>query len=268
MKSQQNSVNKLIKTYTFEKLHGLGNDFMLLDCRDDQFNASTAQIAEWANRRTGVGFDQLIVIDQDDSGLSYRFFNADGGEAEQCGNGQRAIAYYLHHQGVVVNNLPLTGLGGEVHLHYKDAGRISVTFDQEVKVKEQTIAGIAGYFVDVGNPHWVYHEPELTVSDLVPLSHIVANQFKSGVNFEAIKKIDDHHIQLRVIERGVGETQACGSGACAAAIASATLLGTTTPLTVSMLGGDLRVSYDLACDKITLTGPMCSVYKGQIDYEE
>ncbi|MGJ8662234.1 MAG: diaminopimelate epimerase [Marinicella sp.] len=257
----------MAKTYNFEKLHGLGNDFMLLDCRSDQFNASTAQIAEWANRRTGVGFDQLIVIEQQGDELKYRFFNADGGEAEQCGNGQRAIAYYLHHQGVEVNNLRLTGLGGEVHLHYVDEDQISVTFDQSVKVAEKNIAGIEGYYVDIGNPHWVYHEPQLTVHDLEPLSHLVANQFESGVNFEAIKKIDDHHIQLRVIERGVGETQACGSGACAAAIASATLLGTTTPLTVSMLGGDLRVSYDLADDKITLTGPARTVYTGQISLE-
>ncbi len=237
---------------------------MLLDCRSIPFSASSMQIAEWSNRRTGVGFDQLVVLGQQGDDLTYRFFNADGGEPEQCGNGQRAIAHYLHRQGVAVDHLRLIGLGGEVHLRYVDEDHISVTFDQAVKVSEQIIAGIEGYYVDIGNPHWVYHEPQLTAKDLEPFSHIVANQFQSGVNFEAIKKIDDHHIQLRVIERGVGETQACGSGACAAAIASATLLGTTTPLTVSMLGGDVKVSYDLACDKITLTGPARSCYKGQI----
>jgi len=100
------------------------------------------------------------------------------------------------------------------------------------------------------------------------MSHLVANQFQKGINFEAIKRIGNQHIQLRVIERGVGETQACGSGACAAAIASATLLGTTTPLTVSMQGGDVTVSYDLACDKITLTGPARSIYKGTIEIHE
>ena len=200
-------------------------------------------------------------------GLSYRFFNADGGEAEQCGNGQRAIAHYLHRQGLDVNDLTLDGLGGEVHLKYVDEEKISVTFYQNVVVDEVTIAGVDGYFVDIGNPHWVYHEPQLTAKDLVPLSHIANHHYPAGINFEAVKKIDDHHIQLRVIERGVGETQACGSGACAAAIASATLLGTTTPLTVSMLGGDLRVSYDLVCDKITLTGPARLVYKGQLSYE-
>ncbi len=241
---------------------------MLLDCRAEPLYISAMQIAEWANRRTGVGFDQLIIIGTQGDDLTYRFFNADGGEPEQCGNGQRAIAHYLHRQGVSVDNLCLVGLGGEVHLTYKDEDHISVTFDQAVKFREQVIAGVDGYFVDIGNPHWVYHEPELTVKDLEPFSHIVANQFQSGVNFEAIKKIDDHHIQLRVIERGVGETQACGSGACAAAIASATLLGTTTPLTVSMLGGDVKVSYDLACDKITLTGPARTCYQGQIDLPE
>lgn len=255
------------KTLEFEKLNGLGNDFMLVDCRKTDFNASAEHIRLWSNRRTGVGFDQLIVVGESEAGLSYRFFNADGGEAEQCGNGQRAIAHFLHRSGLEIEDLTLTGKGGEVHLKYVNQDQISVTFFQNVSVEELTIAGVDGYFVDMGNPHWVYHEPQLTAKDLVPLSHIANNYFDSGVNFEAIKKIDAHHIQLRVIERGVGETQACGSGACAAAIASATLLGTTTPLTVSMLGGDLRVSYDLVCDKITLTGPARLVYKGTLNYE-
>jgi len=255
------------KTLEFEKLNGLGNDFMLVDCRQGEFDITEGHVRLWSNRRTGVGFDQLIVIEESDSGLCYRFFNADGSEAEQCGNGQRAIAHYLHRHGVDVSDLSLSGLGGEVHLKYVNQDQISVTFFQNVSVEEVNIAGVDGYYVEIGNPHWVYHEPQLTAKDLIPLSHIANNHFESGVNFEAIKKIDPHHIQLRVIERGVGETQACGSGACAAAIASATLLGTTTPLTVSMLGGDLRVSYDLVCDKITLTGPARLVYKGKIRYE-
>ncbi len=241
---------------------------MLLDCREQPFNISAAQITEWANRRLGVGFDQLIVIELQDNDLCYRFFNADGGEAEQCGNGQRAIAHYLHHQGVVVEDLCLKGLGGDVVLNYQDEDHISVTFNQTAKVEELSIAGIDGFYVEIGNPHWVYHEPDLTHKDLLPMSHLVANQFNSGINFEAVKKVSDQHIQLRVIERGVGETQACGSGACAAAIASATLLGTTTPLTVSMQGGDVKVSYDLACDKITLTGPARSIYQGSIKTHE
>ena len=248
----------------FEKLHGLGNDFMLVDSREQSFEVRSSQIAEWANRRSGVGFDQLIVLGHDKDGLNYRFFNADGGEAEQCGNGQRAIALYLHHNGESVRDLHIKGMGGEVVLNYQDDDQISVTFNLNVHVEEQTIAGIDGYYVEFGNPHWVYHEPQLTTKDLLPLSHLIANQFEHGVNFEAIKKISDHHIQLRVIERGVGETQACGSGACAAAIASANILATTTPLTVSMQGGDVKVSYDLACDKITLTGPARSIYRGTI----
>lgn len=253
-----------MKQLKFEKLHGLGNDFMLIDCRERPCEFDAAQITEWSNRRTGIGFDQLILIEPVKDQLSYRFFNADGGEAEQCGNGQRAIAHYLHRQGIAVKNLVLKGMGGEVVLNYRDEDQISVTFKQNVEVREQTIAGVDGYFVALGNPHWVYHEPNLTTEDLLPLSHLVAGQYKGGINFEAIKKINDHHIQLRVIERGVGETQACGSGACAAAIASATLLGTTTPLTVSMQGGDVQVSYDLACDKITLTGPARSVFQGTL----
>ncbi len=265
MSPQRKRPQHPVKVMEFEKLHGLRNDFMLLDCRDQVFTVDKAQICEWANRRTGIGFDQLIVIQQDQAGLIYRFFNADGGEAEQCGNGQRAIAHYLHHQGVAVQDLVLQGLGGPVSLTYVDQDHISVTFNQAVTVQAQVIAGVNGYFVDVGNPHWVYHEPDLTAKDLTPLSHLVSNSFATGVNFEAVKKISDEHIQLRVIERGVGETQACGSGACAAAIASAHLLGTGELLTVSMPGGDLQVSYDLGCDKITLSGPARSVYKGKLN---
>jgi diaminopimelate epimerase len=256
-----------MKTLEFEKLHGLGNDFMLVDCREHGFEVSEEQIRMWSNRRTGVGFDQLIILQEKETGLFYRFFNADGSEAEQCGNGQRAIAHYLNRNGYEVKDLKVDGWGGEVHLTYVDDENISITFYQNVVVDEVNIAGVDGYYVDLGNPHWVYHEPEVTTKDLSPFSHIVNNQFHSGVNVEAVKRIDDHHIQLRVIERGVGETQACGSGACAAAIASATLLGTTTPLTVSMLGGDLKVSYDSDCDKITLTGPASLVYQGKLTYE-
>lgn len=237
---------------------------MLMDLREQSHDLTQSLIIEWANRRTGVGFDQLIVIELKNSTLHYRFFNADGGEAEQCGNGQRAIAHYLHHQGVVVKNLKLTGLGGEVVLNYRDEDHISVTFNHSLKVKEQQIAGVNGYYIEMGNPHWVYHEPDMRGKDLEPLSHLVNNHFSHGANVEAVKKIDDNHIQLRVIERGVGETQACGSGACAAAVASATLLQTTTPLTVSMLGGDVQVSYDMGGDKITLTGAARAVYNGQI----
>lgn len=237
---------------------------MLLDIREQTVNLSKSLIIEWANRRTGVGFDQLITISHKDSTLFYRFFNADGGEAEQCGNGQRAIAHYLHNQGTVVKNLKLSGLGGDVILNYKSQDEISVTFEQSIQVREHEVAGVAGLHVEMGNPHWVYHEPDLRAKDLEPLSHLVNNAFKSGANVEAIKKINDHHIQVRVIERGVGETQACGSGACAAAIASAKLLHTNTPLTVSMLGGDLQVGYDISGEKLTLTGPAHAVYNGQI----
>ncbi len=258
----------MASTVPFTKMHGAGNDFVIIDNRADEYRIDNKAAAKIAERRFGIGCDQLVVMEKSaEADVKMVIFNADGGEAEQCGNGQRAIAHFLHRSGLAVNDLTLTGLGGEVHLKFVDEDQISVTFYQNVSVEEVTIAGVDGYFVDIGNPHWVYHEPDLTAKDMVPLSHIANNYFKSGVNFEAIKKINDHHIQLRVIERGVGETQACGSGACAAAIASATLLGTTTPLTVSMLGGDLRVSYDSDSDKVTLTGPARLVYKGQLNYE-
>lgn len=237
---------------------------MLLDLREQSVDLSKALIIEWANRRTGIGFDQLIVLALKGLSLQYRFFNADGGEAEQCGNGQRAIAHYLHHQGTTVKDLKLSGLGGEVTLNYNSDDEISVTFEQSVQVTEHEVAGVAGLYVEMGNPHWVYHEPELRAKDLIPFSHLVNNEFHHGANVEAIKKINDQHIQVRVIERGVGETQACGSGACAAAIASAKLFKTTSPLMVSMLGGDLHVSYDDAGEKLTLTGPATAVYNGEI----
>ncbi|MFC3192633.1 diaminopimelate epimerase [Marinicella sediminis] len=253
----------------FEKLHGLGNDFMLLDWRDGAtpLTLNAALIAQWADRRYGVGFDQLIVLSQQPAGIQYQFYNADGGAAEQCGNGQRAIAHYLYRQGELDQPITIMGAGGPVTLSYQDEDHISVELAQKITQQAQTIAGVNGHYVNLGNPHWAYVAEDLQASDLPAISAQARQVHESGVNTEAISRINDQHIRIRVIERGVGETLACGSGACAAAIAAGQLLGTGNPITVSMPGGDVQVNYDLDCDKIKLTGPARLVYRGQINHE-
>lgn len=253
----------------FEKLQGLGNDFMLLDWRDASraVTLDAELISRWAERRFGIGFDQLIVLSERHGDVQYHFYNADGGAAEQCGNGQRAIAHYLYHQGELDQPLTIQGAGGPVTLSYQDEDHISVVLSQQVSHQPQTIAGVPGYFVNLGNPHWAYVAEDLGQTDLNAISEQAMQAYDRGVNTEAIHRLSDDHIRIRVIERGVGETLACGSGACAAAIAAGQLLGAGNPMKVSMLGGDVTVSYDLGCDKITLTGPARSVYRGQINHE-
>jgi len=240
---------------------------MLLDCRNNKFAVTTNQVCQWANRRTGVGFDQLIVLEVSGVQLRYRFFNADGTEAEQCGNGQRAIAHYLHHQGIQVSELELIGLGGSVQLTYHDQDHIEVNLQQTATTEFKNILGYDGYVVNVGNPHWAFCVDDVEHFDLTELSLQLNDYFDGGVNIEAIERINADHVQIRIIERGVGETLACGSGACAAAIASGLMLNTRNQLKVSMPGGDLQINYDQECGNIKLTGPARSVFKGTINYE-
>lgn len=257
--------------YRFEKMHGLGNDFMLLDadCQDAGVHLPPPApvISRWADRRYGVGFDQLICITRDNGGLRYQFFNADGKPAEQCGNGQRAIALYLHNK---QQPMPITvdGSGGPVQLNYRNDNYITVSFEQACQHEKQSLklkgTKVTAYFVDVGNPHCVLISDDIDREPLAEKAALISADFESGVNVEVMQIITDNHVKIRIQERGAGETQACGSGAAAAAVVLRHYFKGQRAVTVSMPGGDLQVSLSEACDKISLTGPAKSVYQGQI----
>jgi diaminopimelate epimerase len=257
--------------YRFEKMHGLGNDFMLIDAASQTENVALPPPAEvisrWADRRYGVGFDQLIYLFNKDGRQQYQFYNSDGGPAEQCGNGQRAIALYLNKQG---HAMPMTieGAGGSVQLDYQEDDCITTRFEQayhhEIRQISLLGASVTAYVVDVGNPHCVLMSGDVATESLPEKAALVGAYFDSGVNVEMMQIINDYHVQIRIYERGAGETLACGSGAAAAAIVLRHYFEGRDEVTVSMPGGDLQVSLSQACDKMSLIGPARMVYQGQI----
>jgi len=252
----------------FFKMHGLGNDFMLFDNTSLQLNLANLPISKWSNRHTGVGFDQMLVVEKGSiNNWSYRFFNADGTEAEQCGNGQRCIAHFLKHQ--QNSNFPvyISGKGGQVELNYKNEDDIEVIFDYEVKthaVKNLSGFAKAAIFVDLGNPHLVIEVKSVDNFDLLACNKQITKIYPDGINLEFIERISQNHIKIRIVERGAGETHACGSGACAAVIAANQIMKLATSTKVSMKGGSLLVKYDVQSDHISLTGPARCIYRGEI----
>ncbi|MCF6299599.1 MAG: diaminopimelate epimerase [Proteobacteria bacterium] len=241
---------------------------MLFDNSSLQLNPSNLPIRQWSNRRTGVGFDQMLVVEKDAMNhWAYRFFNADGTEAEQCGNGQRCIAHYLKHQQNSHFPLYISGKGGEVELNYKNEDDIEIIFSY--KAKNHTVKHLSGFaeaaiFVDLGNPHLVIEVKSVDDFDLLACSKHLEKIYPDGINLEIVERISMNHIKIRVAERGAGETHACGSGACAAVIAASEIMKLDTLLKVSMKGGSLLVKYDMQSDHISLTGSARCVYQGEI----
>lgn len=245
---------------------------MLLDARRQRANVplppSPATISRWAGRHTGVGFDQFIYLQAGTKGINYRFYNADGTEAQQCGNGQRAIALYLHNQKEFTETTTVYGAGGPVTLAFKDVDHITVTLAQAYQYQAQKLSvlgeTLAGFAVDVGNPHWLYLCDDVTQEPLAEKAAEIAGHFAAGVNVEALQIDKQGHLSIRIFERGAGETLACGSGACAAAVVAHHELGMGKKIAITMPGGSLEVALSAACDTISFTGPARRVYQGII----
>lgn len=267
-------VNMPLPSVRFEKMHGLGNDFMLIDARLQQFRLDPAIIRYWADRRTGVGFDQLIVLDDTpESGFiaAYRFYNADGSEAEQCGNGQRCLGRYLWQSGWAREpTFHVIGPGGAVTItvHAEDDIEISLP-------KPECYLSEAGDYaeVSVGNPHRVQWMEAIDDQDLAALAASVRREYPDGINLEVVQRLAPDHLKIRIDERGVGETRACGTGAAAAAVAtvqrfSGTDSGKTVKhhVQVDMPGGQLQVNCQPASGKLSVRGPAAHVYQGRAFY--
>ncbi len=245
---------------------------MLLDNRAEAHDLDSGRIRAWADRHTGVGFDQLIELrppSASDHALQYRFYNADGSQAEQCGNGQRAIAEYLHSQDANVRwPLALDGPGGPVVLDRQDAERIAVTFQrptQAAVVDLQDIGLNHGVRFDMGNPHLVVPVADVDAVDFQPLHQQILRQHPEDINIEVMQALRPGEIKVRVHERGCGETRACGSGACAAAVAAHHLWSHPAEVAVQLPGGVLFVHVHAHSGHLTLQGPARHVYQGEID---
>lgn len=279
----------------FTKMHGLGNDFMVIDGINQKFNPSTAPIAAWAQRHTGVGFDQLLLIEaprQAEADFRYRIFNADGSEVEQCGNGARCFARFVYDKGLTSKKQIVVEIaGGVIMPRLNDDGLVTVdmgvpllapeqipfaAIDEEDarSISHQLVIGnetVSVTCINMGNPHAVIVVEDIEQAPVHRLGAAIENhkQFPQRVNVGFMQIVAPRRIRLRVFERGVGETQACGTGACAAVVAgiSLGLLGDDEPVEVNLPGGQLLISWQQQPDAhVWMTGPTQSVFDGEIDY--
>lgn len=251
----------------FEKMHGIGNDFVLIDARKQAFDVNKGNIVALANRHTGIGFDQLLLINDPHNkqcDVAYRFFNPDGSEAEQCGNGQRCISYYLHKLNPEKTEFCISGLAGLIHSKIVDVNLVTVNMGQVHSCETLTLVGLPCHQVTFGNPHLVTIAHDIQSCDLDLLKKRYTSHFEQGINFELVEIISRSHIKLRVYERGTGETLACGSGASAAVYALYAGGQVDNKVKVVLPGGTLMVEYNQQDKNIYLTGPAQHVFTGEI----
>ena len=250
----------------FEKMHGLGNDFVLIDNRHQNFKPSAYLIVSLANRNTGIGFDQLLLLEnsgENDCDACYRFFNPDGSEAEQCGNGQRCIAKFLHNLNPEKTEFCVNGLAGKIYSTIHDSGLVTVNMGKAKSIIPAQHDHEKGYQVDFGNPHFVLEKKNIEDVNLNALNKEVIKNYPSGVNIEIVEILSTGSMKIRVYERGTGETLACGSGACASALAMMSENKVSNKVKVMLLGGELVVEYSDDGDTL-LTGEAVSVFRGEI----
>lgn len=269
----------------FTKMHGLGNDFLVLDA-SDTFAPSPKLWQRLAARHTGIGFDQALVLEKPrrpGTAVYYRIFNADGTEVEQCGNGVRCIAALLSRRGGAQGEMTLDSPGGLVRARMSEAGLVSVDlgipnfapaalpFDApaEALVYRLEVAGAELEIgaVSIGNPHAVLKVASVAAAAVESLGPAIEHhpRFRERVNVEFMEIIDRSHIRLRVFERGTGETLACGTGACAAVAVARARGELDADVQVYVRGGELRVNWAGPGQHIWLTGPAEVSFVGYVE---
>lgn len=272
----------------FSKMHGLGNDFMVIDAVTQEVNLSSEQIAAFADRHTGIGFDQLLLVAAPtDPGADfwYRIYNADGSQAEQCGNGARCIAQFVERNSLAsrpelrwqtVNGCITTVCVGdqvevdmgEPRLHPASIPTTAcideTTHTIPIEVEDQIYHAVP---VSVGNPHAVLFVNSVIDAPVLELgAQLTRHQvFPEGANIEFCEVVEPGFVRLRVFERGVGETRACGSGACAAVVAGVLTDRLRDRVKVSLPGGKVRISWPGPGHSLKMVGPAALVYEGTVD---
>ncbi len=276
----------------FTKMHGLGNDFVVIDWTRREAALPIRQIAALADRRRGIGFDQLLVLEparQDGADFHYRIFNPDGAEVEHCGNGARCLARFIRDKGLCASDrivvstvnrtLTLRLLDNdnsnengnvEVDMGVPDFRPAALPFlasrQQRLYQRELAPSGIEVHFaaLSMGNPHAVIEVEDLANAAVKEIGEALGNHcdFPAGVNVGFMKVENRQRIGLRVHERGPGETPACGSGACAAAVSGIESGSLDSPVRVLLAGGELRVEWQGASAAVFMSGPAQAVYEG------
>lgn len=273
-----------MKSIAFTKMHGLGNDFMVIDNLQEKVQLDAATIRRLSDRHTGIGFDQLLVVEAPsvaEAEFDYRIFNADGDEVEHCGNGARCFARFVSDRGMTDSRtISVNTRNGLITLELQDDGQVRVQMglpvfepagvpflaDEPALSYDLVVAGTS-YPVGVasiGNPHVLLLVDDVDTADVEGLGPLIESheRFPRRVNVSFMQIVDREHVRLRVFERGVGETRACGSGACAAvAIAHHQGLLDKT-VSVTLPGGELKIHWPNENSAIEMTGPCSTVFEG------
>lgn len=269
----------------FTKMHALGNDFIVINATKQLFALTTSQIQKMANRRLGVGFDQLLVIEHPKTNtvhFHFRIFNADGSEVGQCGNGARCIARFIRSQKLSdLNELLISTVNDILELKIQPDDRVSVKMGiprfnpqdipfiavktanvYEIEVGDQVVKlGV----VNIGNPHAIIPVEHLNAEQASILGASLSNHkfFPEGINVGFMQVVDSQTIRLLVYERGVGETLACGSGACAAMAVGRRLGFLQERVMVSQPGGSLIIDWQGPQTPVIMTGSATKVFDGK-----
>ena len=259
----------------FHKMHGLGNDFVIIDARQEPFEVTPTLAGAIADRRTGVGCDQLIVLEPSDAAdLRMRIWNSDGGEVESCGNAARCVVQLTSARRIDSDGGLLTGedLGAEVEVaigeprfNWQD---IPLAYPMDTAALPMAWDGLEQPFaVNVGNPHvvfFVHDARDVPLKELGPrIEHDPA--FPERINVSVATYVHDR-LKLRTFERGAGETLACGTGACASAVAAIATKRAKSPVRVDMTGGSLTVAWAPG-EQIRMRGAATHVFEGELDLE-
>lgn len=270
----------------FTKMHGLGNDFMVVDLITQRARLRPEQISALADRRFGIGFDQLLVVEppmSPDMDFRYRIYNADGSEVENCGNGARCFARFVRDQRLThKREIHVETAGGPLTLHIENGDQVRVDMGRprfapaalpfeaaedrvrhDLEVDGQTHQiGV----VSMGNPHAVLRVDNVDTAPVATLGPAIEHhpRFPKGVNVGFMQVVSPQQIRLRVFERGSGETLACGTGACAA-VASGIRQGfLKSPVRVQLPGGELEIAWPAEDASLIMTGPAERVFDGRI----
>jgi diaminopimelate epimerase len=282
----------------FTKMHGAGNDFVVIDAINQQLNFTFAQWKALADRRFGVGADQMLVVEKSalpGCDFRYRIFNHDGGEVEQCGNGARAFVKFVSEKGLTERrSISVETMSGVISPRLEDDG--SVTVDMGAPVLEPAkvpfdTEGLTGQAegrdtlwplvlelggqketvlvsaVSMGNPHAVQVVADVDTAPVELTGPLIEHHphFPKRVNAGFMQLVNRHHIRLRVFERGVGETLACGTGSCAAVVAGIRRGLLDSPVRVDARGGQLSIAWAGEGQPVYLTGPAVTVFEGEIE---
>ena len=278
----------------FTKMHGAGNDFVVIDAIHQTINFSPAQWQFIADRRFGIGADQMLVVERPstpDLDFRYRIYNADGGEVEQCGNGARAFVKFVTEKGLTDKRaIRVQTMAGVIEPMLEADGRITVNMGAPVLTPADVpfdANGLQGKaegsdtlwpldlsaaivwisVVSMGNPHAVQVVADADSAALGSDGPLIEHhpRFPKRVNAGFMQIVDRHHIKLRVFERGAGETLACGTGACAAAVAGIRRGLLDSPVRVTMRGGELSIAWNGQDQPVRMTGPAVTVFEGEIE---